>query len=226
MENALKAFYMAAGMLIAIMILGLFIYLFKTGARFGENYDLTKSQEQIDQFNSKFEVYVKGVEENKDGIIYSGNTIFDIITLSNLAYDINEKNGNDDKNRVEIEINGFKTGSLSIGIPKKLIGEENVLKKNSFFKSIIKDINETTETVLMDDILVSSDIVSKGKLTDAIVNLKADNEIKLNRIIYRYYFICEDKDITYSEVTGKVNKMVFTLKENTKFDDLEIKDTP
>lgn len=218
MENALKAFYMAAGLLIAIMVLGLFIYLFRTGARVGENYDLKKSQEQIDQFNSKFEVYAKPIEENDKGILYAGNTIFDVITASNLAYDINEKNYNDNKNRVEIQIDGLKGNqSLSIGIA--LDGEDNVLRKNSFFKSKIDNITVTTETVLMDDILISTDIVNNGKITDATLNLKTDNGIPLNRIVYRYYFDCSE-GISYSEESGKVNKMVFTVKENTKFDEL------
>lgn len=218
MENALKAFYMAAGLLIAIMVLGLFIYLFRTGARFGENYDLTKSQEQIDKFNSKFEVYAKPIEENDDGILYGGNTIFDVITASNLAYDINEKNYNDNKNRVEIQIEGLKS-DLSIGI--FLDAEENnILNKSSFFKSKIDSISATTETILMDDLLISTDIVNEGKLTDATLNLKTDNGIPLNRIVYRYYFDCS-AGIFYSEESGKVNKLIFTAKENEKFDELQ-----
>ena len=92
MENAVKAFYMVAALLIAIMILGLFIYLFKTGALFGQNYDLRKEQEAINQFNAKFEVYATPIEKTTEGILFGGNSIFDVITASNLAYDINERN--------------------------------------------------------------------------------------------------------------------------------------
>lgn len=218
MENALKAFYMAAGLLIAIMVFGLFIYLFRIGARFGENYDLTKSQEQIDQFNAKFEVYAKPTEKTEDDILYGGNTIFDIITASNLAYDINEKNYNDNKNRVEVQIEGLEIGELSIGIALDA-DEKNVLRKGSFFKSTIESIGVATETVLMDDILISTDIVNKGKLTDATINLKTDNNIPLNRVVYRYYFDCS-AGIHYSEQSGKVDRITFKLEENEKFDEL------
>lgn len=220
MENAVKAFYMVAALLIAIMILGLFIYLFRTGAIFGQNYDLRKEQEAINQFNAKFEVYATPIEKTAEGILFGGNSIFDVITASNLAYDINERNYNDNKNRVEVQIEGLKE-NLSIGIALN-DDEQNVLRKGSFFKSKIDSITTETETILMDDILISPDIVNTGKLNDATLNLISGNGIPLNRIVYRYYFNCI---VFYSEQSGKINKLMFTAEENEKFDEVQPDET-
>ena len=80
MENASKALIMAAGVLIGIMILSLAVYLFATfGATSAEMHGQIE-QDRINQFNAQFTSY-----ESKQDI-----TIYDIITLVNLAKDNNE----------------------------------------------------------------------------------------------------------------------------------------
>lgn len=56
------------------------------------------------------------------------------------------------------------------------------------------------------------------KLTDAVLNTVNDNNIPYNRTVYRYYFNCTN--ISYSEQSGKVNKMEFELEQNTGYDAL------
>ena len=80
MENASKALIMAAGVLIGIMILSLAVYLFATfGATSAEMHGQIE-QDRINQFNAQFTSY-----EGKQDI-----TIYDIITVVNLAKDNNE----------------------------------------------------------------------------------------------------------------------------------------
>ncbi len=80
MENASKALIMAAGVLIGIMILSLAVYLFATfGATSAEMHGQIE-QDRINQFNAQFTSY-----ESRQDI-----TIYDIITLVNLAKDNNE----------------------------------------------------------------------------------------------------------------------------------------
>ena len=80
MENASKVLIMAAGVLIGIMILSLAVYLFATfGATSAEMHGQIE-QDRINQFNAQFTSY-----ESKQDI-----TIYDIITLVNLAKDNNE----------------------------------------------------------------------------------------------------------------------------------------
>ena len=80
MENASKALIMAAGVLIGLMILSLAVYLFATfGATSAEMHDRIDA-DRINQFNAQFTSY-----EGKGDI-----TIYDVITVVNLAKDNNE----------------------------------------------------------------------------------------------------------------------------------------
>ena len=96
MENASKALLMAAGVLVGILILTLAVYLFTTfGATSAELHDLNQ-QSQIDKFNIQFTQY-----EGKSDV-----TIYDVITVANLASDNNKYYGlvNPDENNYYIRL--------------------------------------------------------------------------------------------------------------------------
>ncbi len=81
MENASKALIMAAGVLMAVLILSLAAYLIAT---FGSSAaDIQKENEQkiLSEFNSKFTVY-----EGRSDL-----TIYDVITAANYAKENNDK---------------------------------------------------------------------------------------------------------------------------------------
>lgn len=80
MENASKALIMAAGVLIGLMVLALFVYLFSSfGASTAQMGDQIR-QNQLNQFNSQFTSY-----EGKDDL-----TIYDVVTVANLATENNK----------------------------------------------------------------------------------------------------------------------------------------
>ena len=81
MENATNALLMAAVMLISIIIISIAVYLFGYFADYAKGVESSVRDNQISQFNSQF-------------ISYEGKelTIYDVITLANLAKDYNEKN--------------------------------------------------------------------------------------------------------------------------------------
>lgn len=81
MENASKALLMAAGVLMGLMILSLSIYLFTEFRGITDNFHDNIEQNQINQFNSQFTSY-----EVKEYI-----TIYDIISMANLATQNNKK---------------------------------------------------------------------------------------------------------------------------------------
>lgn len=54
MENASKAFLIAGGVLIAILILSLGVYLFTTYSQLGTTYEGTIQENEIKKFNSNF----------------------------------------------------------------------------------------------------------------------------------------------------------------------------
>ena len=57
MENASKALLIAATILLSILIIGLFVYIFKAGSSVGENYDKKQISQQLELYNSRFELY-------------------------------------------------------------------------------------------------------------------------------------------------------------------------
>lgn len=80
MENASKALIMAAGVLIGILILSLAVFLFVDfGSTSSQIYDEVEVR-QLAQYNAQYTIYA-----GRDNI-----TIYDIITLANLAKENND----------------------------------------------------------------------------------------------------------------------------------------
>ena len=103
MENAVKAMYIAAGTLIALMILSAWVYLFRNGARLGQGYEQTQMTAQVIKFNGQFDAYAKITNQLTSSaygysFIVKGSTASDIITCANLAMSVNEQNDYDEVN--------------------------------------------------------------------------------------------------------------------------------
>lgn len=97
MENASKFLYMAAGILISLMVLMLMVFLFIRGSYLTAEYDIKISDEELKAYNSKFEAYA-----TKENNVLAA----DIVTLVNKAREINNKEINQDFFRIIIKING------------------------------------------------------------------------------------------------------------------------
>lgn len=82
MENASKALLISGGVLIAILILTMGVYLFATYGQLGENYEKNLSSGEIRKFNSNFIQF-----EGRDNI-----TAQEIVTLYKFVKAYNEKN--------------------------------------------------------------------------------------------------------------------------------------
>ena len=80
MENATKAIIMAGTVLISILLISFLLVLLRKGGAANAEYDTTMSDTELAKFNSQFEVYDR-----------DNNTYFDVITVCNLAYDINNR---------------------------------------------------------------------------------------------------------------------------------------
>ena len=82
MENASKALLMAAGVLLGLMILTLAVFLFMNfGGTSARIHDSVK-QDQINNFNNQFIKY-----DNKSDV-----TIYDVVSVANLATQNNQEN--------------------------------------------------------------------------------------------------------------------------------------
>ena len=81
MENASKALIMAAGVLIGILILSLAVFLFADFGATSKGVYSQMEERQLTQYNAQYTVYA-----GRNDI-----TIYDIISLVNLAQENNEK---------------------------------------------------------------------------------------------------------------------------------------
>ena len=82
MENAVKALLMAAGVLIGVLVLSLGVTLYSALSSYTEQMHEDIAQNEQDRFNAQFTGYIR-----------NDLTIQDIITVANIAYENNLKNG-------------------------------------------------------------------------------------------------------------------------------------
>ncbi len=92
MENATKALLMAGGVLIAILIISIAVFLFTTYGSLGQSYEQTLSKTEIQKFNGNFTKF-----EGREDI-----SIQEIVTLTNFVRDYNIET--DEK--IEIKLGG------------------------------------------------------------------------------------------------------------------------
>ena len=172
MENASKALLMAAGVLIGILIISFMMLLLRKGGQMSSEYDNQLSDKELLKFNSQFEIYHK-----------ADNSFFDVITVVNLAYDVNTSVGWEAGNGVTVEI---KEGAA---VKYKMPDSDSSMEKHQMLDASghQKDIY--------------SDIIEKYTELKNVGTSQA----------YKYDFVCEE--ITYNRASGRVNKMVFSAKE-------------
>lgn len=173
MENASKALIMAGGVLVAIMLISFMVLFFRSAGSINAEYDIQVAEREVEKFNSQFEAYAK-----------EKNSFFDVITVANLAYDVNKKNDWDAKNGVLIKIKK-SNGTVIYSI----LNDKN-LQKNYFFE------NEGPNQVYMYD---KTEVIDK--YTEQIVDTMT------GKMIYKYNFKCVgENSILYNTTTVKSEK--------------------
>lgn len=226
MENATKALYIAGGMLLGVMILSALVYVFRSGASLGQSYEADKLTQQITAFNSQFDKYVGvTIQSNRTNYGYAfeqkGNIPSDVVTCANLAYNINKKNDYDNVNKVSVIV--------VVGSKKFYIHPLEMQPKNHF----LIDIDEA-HAKSMTSVDTSNNSICKNfydflqQFNEVkIVNITSDNYNSSGETIYKYYFDVNNDEngnqgqgIHYSDITGKIDKIVFTAVETKKYDSL------
>ena len=96
MENASNALLMAAGVLIGIMILSIGVFLFVDFSGTSREIQDTISSNQLQQFNNQFTIYA-----DRDDL-----TIYDVISVANLAAQNNLEYSEGHTNYIQIEYDG------------------------------------------------------------------------------------------------------------------------
>ena len=110
MEKSVKALNILWGLLIGIMVLSVLVLVFSKGGQLLFSVDNSKEAENIAAYNAKLLAFVSdetytSTEVGLPPVVHTDyKTIFDVISAINLAKDINEQNGYDEKNCLEIKI--------------------------------------------------------------------------------------------------------------------------
>lgn len=201
MDNAVKALYMGAGMLIALMVLSALVYVFRNGARLGQTYEETQITAQVIKFNGQFDAYTKVTEQQGAdygyAFIVKGNTASDVITCANLALSVNKANDYDATNSLTLAV---ECGSDTYYIYPIENQPENKFIKNMTLESArAKTDFRDSETVDFYDFLKQYNNVK-------IVDISSPNYNSNAETIYEYYFDvnADNADaIMYSEATRK-----------------------
>ena len=114
MENASKALFIAVGVFLGIMLLTVMIYVFRQGAKVNESYDQKQISLQLELYNSQFEKFDR-----------DNNNVMDVISLCNLAFDVNKECDFDKALAVQVEVD---IGNRTFMIPNSgVIKERNKL---------------------------------------------------------------------------------------------------
>lgn len=134
MENASKALLLAAEVMVGVLVLSLMVYLFVTfgasSAQINEKLDSNK----LSEFNNQFDKYIGT----------SDITIYDIVTLANLARENNEYYELDSSTEGNYYIS-IKLDGLSLEKKKSIelteIIEDKLKNNNSFNRYICNSNN-------------------------------------------------------------------------------------
>ena len=117
MENASKALLIGGGVLIAILILSIGVYLFVTYGQIGETYEQNLTSGEIKKFNSNFIKF-----EGRDNI-----TAQEIVTLYKFIKSYNEKNDIDISTSIAtLEVEGTSVKILRTSTA--YLSEENLVE--------------------------------------------------------------------------------------------------
>ena len=140
MDNASKALIIAGGMLIAIMVASLFVYLFASYGSYAENMYDRINERQITEANNEYTKY-EGSDEN---------TIYDVVSVINKAKDNNKSlNLNPgDRGYIRVGILGQNSNWQNLdnnGITHLL---ETYGRTGTMFKCNVSDIDGLISTII------------------------------------------------------------------------------
>ena len=219
MENASKALIMAAGILIALIILGALILMFSNLSNYQDTNIQTDREAQIVEFNNQYVTY--------DRNDVRGN---ELISLLNKVVDYNSRKTGDTSDekyqKMEIMVNGippanFKYEDSDKSLIKSSYTQDNV--KNNLLDKVQK-IEQKYETKYISQLVSNiSNIMDtdKGQAKAEEILPKALNKYtggfsqikKETQTYYQYsqfkkaYFNCVDRK--YNENTGRIIYMQF-----------------
>ena len=159
MENASKALLMAGGVLIGILILTLAVYLFMSFGAQSEEMHNRMADHQLTEYNAQYTIY--------DG--RSDITIYDIISLANLAYENNQKYIDYNTYEDEYKVQVILVGKGDLANPNDVVSDrQNLIQELLDNYSNVKKVAnaEGGEDVILEKLFECTNITfnAKGKI--------------------------------------------------------------
>lgn len=199
MENATKALLMAAGILIAIIILSIAIAVYGNISSFYQTKQNNISQEQIAAFNSEYAVYDR-----------SDVTGFELVGLINKAIDFNQNRVYGASNTNEDDLTELGDGYQAITISVKTVNNDykgNLFSNNNVDKYTGKNSgsrksleNKIYEMRKLEGSISPSDLTKLSSRATDIANAEgSDREYLIYLITNKKYTISNDEIFKYSD---------------------------
>lgn len=174
MENASKALLMAAGVLIGVLILTLAVYLFATFGATSAELHKQQATNRLNEFNSQFTSYE---EKNENGL-----TIYDFITVANLAtennnyYDLDYKNVNNSSilsgNQSDYYVSAFIEGkNPNYGYGKYTAAVTSNVVASKYQELITEELNKI-ETGVKNELPLYECTVSISPITQRVYKVE------------------------------------------------------
>ncbi|MBR3614272.1 MAG: hypothetical protein IKL55_03745 [Clostridia bacterium] len=219
MENVAKALMISAGVLLGIMLLSVMIYVFRQGAKVNQAYDNKQVSLQLELYNSQFEHYDR-----------NNNNIMDVISLCNLAFDVNIDSNYEPQNAVEIEV---EVGNKTFKIPnaycivckdntkadlknKKCLmcGKDIFVKRNH----IIDESNNQISIYNLAKYTLSELGITTGITADFSKDTLSTTKLKDGKTIYKFLLEVQNSDdFQYHSENMKVSKIKLIAYDNPEW---------
>lgn len=196
MENASKALFIAVGVFLGIMLLTVMIYVFRAGASVNQSIDQKQVSLQLELYNSQFEKFDK-----------DNNNIIDVISLCNLAFDVNKECDFDKASAVQVEI---EIGNKTYIIPNtSQITDRNKILDGTSEMSIYNLVNYTLGGTSTEKLDINPGSI-EGK-EDLLTDKLSDTKLYDGKTIYKYLFkVAKPEDFEYNSYTQKVSRIKLT----------------
>lgn len=198
MENATKALEMAAGVLIALMIIGVCVYAYNNLSEQKNIEQSSTRAQQAADFNKSYEVY------NQDSLYGS-----EVLSLANKVVDYNKNEAiKKGYGTMTIEVKRTEATSATLYFKNGTYNQSDLTTEYENLSDEIKnaDTKENgkyiSEWAKMASTAIPSDVSDKVNMYKNLLNDQTD--------MARAIFECTN--VTYNKQTGRIEKMIFKEK--------------
>ena len=179
MENASKALFIAAGVIIAIMVISLGVYLFITFGQAASDTHEQVREYQLNQFNSQYTKY----DKRSDLTIYDVVTVANMATKNNISNELTNANrGNDATYYIEVILDDAVLQSLGIS------GGANSRNIEKGFNEVI-DSTEHTEGIIKNHVNAMIEKARAATIGRDFVMPKIKCDVKISEKTKRVFYV-------------------------------------